>query len=87
MTGEEMAACKVPDKLSMFSYLSHLYEAFRGEIPHIKHLKLVKSIINFTIVINYFLNITLNTFFSFFYRKLKLKKEMKKKSQLSRNNI
>ncbi|XP_051175547.1 F-actin-monooxygenase Mical isoform X2 [Leptopilina boulardi] len=40
MTGEEMAACDIPDKLSMFSYLTHLYEAFRGEIPHIKHLKL-----------------------------------------------
>ncbi|XP_033221459.1 F-actin-monooxygenase Mical isoform X2 [Belonocnema kinseyi] len=40
MTGEEMAACDVPDKLVMFSYLTQLYEAFRGEIPHIKHPKL-----------------------------------------------
>ncbi|XP_034941558.1 F-actin-monooxygenase Mical [Chelonus insularis] len=40
MTGEEMARCDVPDKLAMFSYLTQLYEAFRGEIPHIKHPKL-----------------------------------------------
>ena len=41
MTGEEMARCDVPDKLTMFSYLSQIYDAFRGEIPHIKHPKLV----------------------------------------------
>ncbi|CAG5084574.1 Similar to Mical: [F-actin]-monooxygenase Mical (Drosophila melanogaster) [Cotesia congregata] len=40
MTGEEMAQCDVPDKLAMFSYLTQIYEAFRGEIPHIKHPKL-----------------------------------------------
>ncbi|XP_074115699.1 molecule interacting with CasL isoform X3 [Cotesia typhae] len=40
MTGEEMAQCDVPDKLVMFSYLTQIYEAFRGEIPHIKHPKL-----------------------------------------------
>ncbi|XP_015127191.1 F-actin-monooxygenase Mical isoform X4 [Diachasma alloeum] len=40
MSGEEMAHCDVPDKLAMFSYLTQLYEAFRGEIPHIKHPKL-----------------------------------------------
>ncbi|XP_043285873.1 F-actin-monooxygenase MICAL3 isoform X2 [Venturia canescens] len=40
MTGEEMAHCDVPDKLAMFSYLTQIYEAFRGEIPHIKHPKL-----------------------------------------------
>ncbi|KAK0177651.1 hypothetical protein PV328_001685 [Microctonus aethiopoides] len=40
MTGEEMVQCDVPDKLAMFSYLTQLYEVFRGEIPHIKHPKL-----------------------------------------------
>ncbi|XP_011314011.1 protein-methionine sulfoxide oxidase Mical isoform X2 [Fopius arisanus] len=40
MSGEEMAHCDVPDKLEMFSYLTLLYEAFRGEIPHIKHPQL-----------------------------------------------
>lgn len=40
MTGEEMVLCEVPDKLTMFSYLTQIYEAFRGEIPHIKHPKL-----------------------------------------------
>ncbi|XP_058793152.1 F-actin-monooxygenase Mical [Phymastichus coffea] len=40
MTGEEMVQCDVPDKLTMFSYLTQIYEAFRGEIPHIKHPKL-----------------------------------------------
>lgn len=44
MTGEEMAHCDVPDKLAMFSYLTQIYEAFRGEIPHIKHPKLVSYI-------------------------------------------
>ncbi|XP_043503426.1 F-actin-monooxygenase Mical isoform X1 [Polistes fuscatus] len=40
MTGEEMSQCDVPDKLAMFSYLTQIYEAFRREIPHIKHPKL-----------------------------------------------
>ncbi|KAL0125064.1 hypothetical protein PUN28_004309 [Cardiocondyla obscurior] len=40
MTGEEMVKCDVPDTLAMFSYLTQIYEAFRGEIPHIKHPKL-----------------------------------------------
>ncbi|XP_064489852.1 F-actin-monooxygenase MICAL3-like isoform X1 [Ornithodoros turicata] len=34
MTGLEMASCTVPDKLTMVSYLSQVYETFRGEIPH-----------------------------------------------------
>lgn len=38
-----MAQCDVPDKLVMFSYLTQLYEAFRGEIPYIKHPKLVSN--------------------------------------------
>lgn len=33
MTGQEMADCDVPDKLSMVSYISQIYECFRGEIP------------------------------------------------------
>ena len=33
MTGQEMAECEVPDKLSMVSYISQVYESFRGEIP------------------------------------------------------
>ncbi|XP_063236489.1 F-actin-monooxygenase Mical isoform X2 [Bacillus rossius redtenbacheri] len=40
MTGQEMADCKVPDKLTMLSYLSQIYDTFRGEIPHIKHPRL-----------------------------------------------
>ncbi|KAM0726664.1 [F-actin]-monooxygenase MICAL3 [Formica fusca] len=40
MTGEEMAQCDVPDTLTMFSYLTQIYEAFKGDIPHIKHPKL-----------------------------------------------
>ncbi|XP_014469225.1 PREDICTED: protein-methionine sulfoxide oxidase Mical isoform X2 [Dinoponera quadriceps] len=40
MTGEEMAQYDTPDKLAMFSYLTQIYEAFRGEIPYIKHPKL-----------------------------------------------
>ncbi|KZC12108.1 Protein-methionine sulfoxide oxidase Mical [Dufourea novaeangliae] len=39
MTGEEMARCDVPDKLAMFSYLTQIYEVFRGEIPYVKHPK------------------------------------------------
>lgn len=33
MTGQEMAECGVPDKLTMVSYISQVYESFRGEIP------------------------------------------------------
>ncbi|XP_046409938.1 F-actin-monooxygenase Mical isoform X1 [Neodiprion fabricii] len=40
MTADEIASCDVPDKLDMFSYLTQIYETFRGEIPHIKHPKL-----------------------------------------------
>ncbi|XP_042224057.1 F-actin-monooxygenase Mical-like isoform X2 [Homarus americanus] len=40
MTGAEMAECEVPDKLSMISYLSQIYDVFRGEIPHFKHPKM-----------------------------------------------
>uniref|UniRef100_A0A1Y1MKJ1 F-actin monooxygenase n=2 Tax=Photinus pyralis TaxID=7054 RepID=A0A1Y1MKJ1_PHOPY len=40
MTGEEMAKLETPDYLTMFSYLTQIYDTFRGEIPHIKHPKL-----------------------------------------------
>ncbi|KAK4877333.1 hypothetical protein RN001_009839 [Aquatica leii] len=40
LTGEEMAQFEVPDYLTMFSYLTQIYDTFRGEIPHIKHPKL-----------------------------------------------
>lgn len=43
MTGEEMVQCDVPDTLAMFSYLTQIYEVFRGEIPHVKHPKLVSE--------------------------------------------
>ncbi|KAL3208824.1 hypothetical protein MRX96_038575 [Rhipicephalus microplus] len=33
MTGQEMADCVVPDKLTMVSYISQIYETFRREIP------------------------------------------------------
>lgn len=41
MTGSEMESCDIPDKLTMLSYLSQIYDTFRGEIPHIRHPKLV----------------------------------------------
>jgi hypothetical protein len=37
-----MEQCDVPDKLTMLSYLSQIYDTFRGEIPHIKHPNLVR---------------------------------------------
>lgn len=43
MTGQEIAANAIPDLLTMLSYLTQIYETFRGEIPHIKHPKLVSS--------------------------------------------
>jgi len=43
MTGEEMVLCDVPDTLAMFSYLTQIYEVFRGEIPYIKHTKSVSK--------------------------------------------
>ncbi|XP_046672413.1 F-actin-monooxygenase Mical isoform X4 [Homalodisca vitripennis] len=43
MTGQEMEDCVVPDTLTMLSYLSQIYDTFRGEIPHIKHPKLEES--------------------------------------------
>ena len=36
MTGAELAGSKNPDKLTMISYLSQVYEAFRKEIPVLK---------------------------------------------------
>lgn len=59
MTGEEMSVCEVPDKLAMFSYLTNLYEAFKGEIPHIKHFNLVRFLK--MSYYSYFLNIFLKT--------------------------
>ncbi|EEB11757.1 protein MICAL-3, putative [Pediculus humanus corporis] len=41
MTGEEMAECECPDRLTMLSYLSQVYDSFRGEIPHVAHDKRV----------------------------------------------
>lgn len=40
-----MAQCDVPDKLAIFSYLTQIYEVFRGEIPYIKHPKLVSKFV------------------------------------------
>ncbi|XP_023222402.1 uncharacterized protein LOC111623901 [Centruroides sculpturatus] len=34
MTGQEMSECNIPDKLTMVSYISQIYEIFRGEIPY-----------------------------------------------------
>ncbi|GFS44773.1 protein-methionine sulfoxide oxidase mical3a [Nephila pilipes] len=39
MTGQEMAECAVPDKLTMVSYISQVYDSFRGEIPVVSHPK------------------------------------------------
>lgn len=41
MTGEE--AVNAEDYLTMASYLTQVYDIFRGEIPHIKHPKLVST--------------------------------------------
>jgi len=38
-----MVLCDVPDTLAMFSYLTQIYEVFRGEIPYIKHTKSVSE--------------------------------------------
>ncbi|XP_065222209.1 F-actin-monooxygenase Mical isoform X2 [Planococcus citri] len=37
MTGVEMEKCDVPDNLTMLSYLTQIYDIFRGEIPCIHH--------------------------------------------------
>lgn len=55
-----MAQCDVPDKLAMFSYLTQIYEAFRGEIPHIKHPKLVSTYIY---VLRHTFTMTLENFY------------------------
>lgn len=39
MTGEEIT--NTEDYLAMATYLTQVYDTFRGEIPHIKHPKLV----------------------------------------------
>ncbi|GFY40700.1 protein-methionine sulfoxide oxidase mical3a [Trichonephila inaurata madagascariensis] len=41
MTGQEMTECAVPDKLTMVSYISQVYDSFRGEIPVVSHPKSV----------------------------------------------
>lgn len=49
-----MAECEIPDKLSMISYVSQIYDVFRGEIPHIKHPKMVSKSVN--VFCNYFID-------------------------------
>lgn len=49
-----MAECEIPDKLSMISYVSQIYDVFRGEIPHIKHPKMVSERVN--VFCNYFID-------------------------------
>lgn len=39
MTGEEIT--NTEDYLALTTYLTQVYDTFRGEIPHIKHPKLV----------------------------------------------
>ena len=43
MAGRELASSKNPDKLTMMSYLSQIYEAFRKEIPAVKQKKLMNN--------------------------------------------
>eukprot|EP00095_Tigriopus_kingsejongensis_P008831 maker-scaffold280_size224562-snap-gene-1.14 protein:Tk08831 transcript:maker-scaffold280_size224562-snap-gene-1.14-mRNA-1 annotation:"protein-methionine sulfoxide oxidase mical isoform x2" len=43
MTGKELAASKNPDKLTMISYLSQIYEVFKKDIPVVKNAKLDAS--------------------------------------------
>ncbi len=45
MKGEDMAACEVPDKLTMVSYLSQFYEYFKKESAIIAAAKSKKDII------------------------------------------
>ena len=40
MSGQELATSKNPDKLTMISYLSQVYELFRKDIPAVKQPKL-----------------------------------------------
>lgn len=56
MTGQEMEDCPIPDLLTMLSYLTQIYDTFRGEIPHIKHPKLVSkmSVTQLTLVSKYY---------------------------------
>lgn len=41
MTGHELT--NTDDYLTMATYLTEVYNIFRGEIPHIKHPKLVSK--------------------------------------------
>ena len=43
MTGKELATAKNPDKLTLISYLSQIYELFRKDIPAVKQAKLEAS--------------------------------------------
>ncbi|XP_059096471.1 F-actin-monooxygenase MICAL3-like isoform X1 [Tigriopus californicus] len=43
MTGKELAGSKNPDKLTMISYLSQVYEVFKRDIPVVKSSKLDAS--------------------------------------------
>lgn len=36
-----MEKCNVPDNLTMLSYLTQVYDIFRGEIPYTRHKEMV----------------------------------------------
>lgn len=36
-----MEKCDVPDNLTMLSYLTQVYDIFRGEIPYTHHKEMV----------------------------------------------
>lgn len=43
MTGVEMEKCEVPDNLTMLSYLTQIYDTFKGEIPYSHQRKMVRN--------------------------------------------
>ncbi len=52
-TGLEMAQCAVPDRLTMMSYLTQVYDLFRGEIPYVKHSKQVRRLVPSTFLFGF----------------------------------
>lgn len=62
MTGQEIT--NTEDYLTMATYLTEIYNNFKGEIPHIKHPKLVSSYVVSCIYIFYCTKYINKQFFS-----------------------
>lgn len=41
-----MEKCEIPDSLTMLSYLTQVYDIFRGEIPYTHHRKMVLTLVS-----------------------------------------